>query len=150
MALECYQNTSTAFLLSQRHPKEPQLDVEGLNDSTTDLFGLKPSDLQTSVSIADGVATGTLLNIPTDSEFYTNAGFDSSIGTHFLVIKATPYTEGDTVSFTIGQSSGTLDSDGILVLQMYAERQALPLTFTESGETSLEVEIDLSSLTLEV
>lgn len=67
-----------------------------------------------------------------------------------MVVKATPYTEGDTVSFSIGQTTGTLDSDGILVLQMYAERMALPLTFTESGETSLETVIDLSSLELEV
>ena len=94
--------------------------------------------------------SGTLKNIPTDNEFYTTAGFDSSLGTNFLVVKATPSVESNKVQFSFNGTTKNLDPDGILVLQMTNEKKSLSVVFTEkNGSTAVSTyTLKLTGLTL--
>lgn len=115
-----------------------------------DLFGLTASDLQNNAVVVDNTVSGTLNKIPTDSEFYTNAGFDASLGTNFVVVKAEPTDDSNTVEFTFNGNTHTLDSDMILVLQMTNAKKSLKVTFTEkNGATTVSTyELKLSGLYL--
>ena len=132
------------------HPSPATLDVSAFSDDTVDLFGLKASDLQENASITDETMSGTLKNIPTDNEFYTTAGFDSSLGTNFLVVKATPSVESNKVQFSFNGTTKNLDPDGILVLQMTNEKKSLSVVFTEkNGSTTVSTyTLKLTGLTL--
>lgn len=115
------------------------------SDNTEDLFGKTVNDLQSDVSIESGVVSGTLNYI----DDYTSAGFDMSQGNHFLVVKATSAT-GATTTSTIDGRTVTLDSDGILVLQMTEAKKALDLIFNSTlpnGDKNT-VKVKLSGLTL--
>lgn len=120
----------------QLHPSNPQLNVEGFKDDSVDLFGAKASDLQDGVTVTANKARGVLKDLPTTDEFYTNAGFDSTMGTHFLVTKATAKA-GNTIKFTFNGKTSTLDSDGILILQMTDAKLSKKITFKEYDDDTL-------------
>ena len=66
-------------------------------------------------------------------------------------MKATPKTEGDTISFTFNGTTKNLDSDGILVLQMTEEKKSMSIEFVEkSGATTVDTyTLALTGCTLE-
>lgn len=119
--------------------------MSALTDNTVDLFGKTVDDLQTSVSISDGVASGTLKHVAD----YTDAGFDMTEGTNFIVLKATT-DEGTTTTATMEDRTVTLDSDGILIFQMTDAKKAKKLVFeTTDGNETTTKEIALTGLTLQ-
>ena len=119
--------------------------MSALEDATVDLWGKDCDDLQTSISITDGVASGTLKYVAD----YTSAGFDMSQGTNFIALKATVST-GTTVKCKFNSKTTTLDDDGIIVLQMTEAKKALSAVFeaTDATGDKNSVEVKLSGLTL--
>ena len=119
--------------------------MSALTDATVDLWGKDCDDLQTGISITDGVASGTLKYVAD----YTSAGFDMSQGTNFIVLKATVST-GTTVKCKFNSKTTTLDDDGIIVLQMTEAKKALSVVFEATNEVGDKnsVEVKLSGLTL--
>ena len=116
-----------------------------LEDATVDLWGKDCDDLQTGISITDGVASGTLKYVAD----YTSAGFDMSQGTNFIALKATVST-GTTVKCKFNNKTTTLDEDGIIVIQMTEAKKALSAVFeaTDATGDKNSVEVKLSGLTL--
>ena len=119
--------------------------MKALDDATVDLWGKDCDDLQTGVTITDGVASGTLKNVAD----YTSAGFDMSQGTNFIVLKAT-VSEGTTVKLKFNNKTITLDEDGIIVIQMTEAKKDLSAVFEATNEVGDKntVEVKLSGLTL--
>ena len=119
--------------------------MSALTDATVDLWGKDCDDLQTGISITDGVASGTLKYVAD----YTSAGFDMSQGTNFIALKATVST-GTTVKCKFNNKTHTLDEDGIIVLQMTEAKKALSVVFeaTDAIGDKNSVEVKLSGLTL--
>ena len=119
--------------------------MSALEDATVDLWGKDCDDLQTGISITDGVASGTLKYVAD----YTSAGFDMSQGTNFIALKAT-VSEGTTVKLKFNNKTTTLDSDGIIVIQMTEAKKALSAVFeaTDATGDKNSVEVKLSGLTL--
>ena len=119
--------------------------MSALTDATVDLWGKDCDDLQTGISITDGVASGTLKYVAD----YTSAGFDMSQGTNFIALKATVST-GTTVKCKFNNKTHTLDEDGIIVLQMTEAKKALSAVFEATNEVGDKnsVEVKLSGLTL--
>lgn len=122
-----------------------------MTDNTVDIFGLHINDLQTSVAISSSnVLSGTLNNIDasTHSAFYSASGFDASAGTNFLTLKATSVS-GATIKCKFNGTTHTLDSDGIMVMQMTEAKksQSVEFTTTKDGDTN-KVTLALSGLTL--
>lgn len=119
--------------------------MTSFDDDTVDLFGKTVTDLQSNVSVSNGVASGSLKYIAD----YTSAGFDMSQGNHFVVLLAETEA-GTTTTATIDDRTFTLDDDGILVFQMTEAKKAKSLVFTTSdGEKETVKTIALSGLTLE-
>ena len=119
--------------------------MSALTDATVDLWGKDCDDLQTSISITDGVASGTLKYVAD----YTSAGFDMSQGTNFIALEAKVST-GTTVKCKFNSKTTTLDEDGIIVLQMTEAKKALSAVFEATNEVGDKnsVEVKLSGLTL--
>ena len=93
------------------------------------------------VEINDTKVTGT--------SKYVNSSpkFSKSAKGNFLAIKVEEATKGDTINWELSQAktkgSGTLDEDGILVVQLHSNTQTITL---KNGETNKI--LDLTSLTL--
>lgn len=93
------------------------------------------------VEINDTKVTGT--------SKYVNSfpKFSKSAKGNFLAIKVEEATKGDTINWELSQAktkgSGTLDEDGILVVQLHSNTQTITL---KNGETNKI--LDLTSLTL--
>ena len=119
--------------------------MSALEDATVDLWGKDCDDLQTGISITDGVASGTLKYVAD----YTSAGFDMSQGTNFIALKAN-VSAGTTVKCKFNSKTITLDDDGIIVLQMTEAKKALSVMFeaTDAIGDKNSVEVKLSGLTL--
>ena len=119
--------------------------MSALTDATVDLWGKDCDDLQTGISITDGVASGTLKYVAD----YTSAGFDMSQGTNFIALKAN-VSAGTTVKCKFNSKTTTLDEDGIIVLQMTEAKKALSVVFeaTDAIGDKNSVEVKLSGLTL--
>lgn len=119
--------------------------MSALEDATVDLWGKDCDDLQTGISITDGVASGTLKYVAD----YTSAGFDMSQGTNFIALEAKVST-GTTVKCKFNSKTTTLDEDGIIVLQMTEAKKALSVVFEATNEVGDKnsVEVKLSGLTL--
>ena len=119
--------------------------MSALEDATVDLWGKDCDDLQTGISITDGVASGTLKYVAD----YTSAGFDMSQGTNFIALQANVST-GTTVKCKFNSKTTTLDEDGIIVLQMTEAKKALSVVFeaTDAIGDKNSVEVKLSGLTL--
>ena len=119
--------------------------MSALTDATVDLWGKDCDDLQTTVSISDGVISGTLKYVAD----YTSAGFDMSQGTNFIALKAT-VPSGCTTKCKFNSKTVTLDADGIIVLQMTEAKKALDVTFETTSQTGDKnsVTLALSGLTL--
>ena len=119
--------------------------MSALTDATVDLWGKDCDDLQTGISITDGVASGTLKYVAD----YTSAGFDMSQGTNFIALKTT-VSEGTTVKCKFNSKTTTLDDDGIIVLQMTEAKKSLSAVFEATNEVGDKnsVEVKLSGLTL--
>ena len=93
------------------------------------------------VEINDTKVTGTSKYVESFPKFSRNAKGN------FLAIKCEEATKGDTIEWELSQAtkkgSGTLDEDGILVVQLTSNTQTI--TF-KNGETSKK--LDLTGLTL--
>lgn len=141
-----YLSISAVYLYTQLHPSEPRLKVEVFGDNTVDLFGKTVNDLQSGVSISNNTISGDLKYIAD----YTSAGYDMTNGTNFVVTKATPTAEGNTIEVTLDGVTKTLDEDGILITQMNEARKSMSITYTEKadGETVDTYTLALSGLTL--
>ena len=122
--------------------------MSALTDATVDLWGKDCDDLQTGISITDGVASGTLKYVAD----YTSAGFDMSQGTNFIALQANEakVSTGTTVKCKFNSKTTTLDEDGIIVLQMTEAKKALSVVFEATNEVGDKnsVEVKLSGLTL--
>lgn len=137
------------------HPNDPSLDVAvDVNISATeDLFGAKVTDLQSNVSIRNSAITGTLLDLDTTefADFYSTAGFNPSISTHFLALHIGAQ-DGATIQVELigGDSEGhpvTLDADGLIVLQIRNKSQKVKVTATKNTDVETKT-FDLTGLTL--
>ena len=119
--------------------------MSALTDATVDLWGKDCDDLQTGISITDGVASGTLKYVAD----YTSAGFIMDSGHNFIVLQAN-VSAGTTVKCKFNSKTTTLDDDGIIVLQMTEAKKALSVVFeaTDAIGDKNSVEVKLSGLTL--
>ena len=116
-----------------------------MTDATVDLWGKDCDDLQSTVSISDGVISGTLKYVAD----YTSAGFDMSQGTNFIALKST-VPSGCTTKCKFNSKTTTLDEDGIIVIQMTEAKKALDVVFETTSATGDKnsVTLALSGLTL--
>ena len=119
--------------------------MSALTDATVDLWGKDCDDLQTGISITDGIASGTLKYVAD----YTSAGFIMDDGHNFIALVANVST-GTTVKCKFNSKTTTLDEDGIIVLQMTEAKKALSAVFeaTDATGDKNSVEVKLSGLTL--
>lgn len=119
--------------------------MQALEDATVDLWGKDCDDLQSTISISDGVISGTLKYVAD----YTSAGFDMSQGTNFIALQSI-VPSGCTTKVKFNSKTTTLDEDGIIVLQMTEAKKALDVTFETTSQTGDKnsVTLALSGLTL--
>ena len=105
-----------------------------------EVLGVDVSTLQ-EVEINDIKVTGTSKYVESFPKFSRNAKGN------FLALKCDEATKGETIEWELSQAktkgSGTLDEDGILVVQLTSNTQTV--TF-KNGETSKQ--LDLTGLTL--
>ncbi len=98
------------------------------------------TDLQ-DVQIEGDKVTGTSKYVQSFSKFSKNAKGN------FLAVKCDEATKGDTINWELSEAktkgSGTLDEDGVLIVQLYSNTQKI--TF-KNGETTKV--LDLTGLTL--
>ena len=98
------------------------------------------TDLQ-DIQLQDTKVTGTSKYV---EEF---PKFSKGAKGNFLAIKCEEATKGDTINWELSEAktkgSGTLDNDGILVVQLHSNTQKITL---KNGETSKV--LDLTGLTL--
>ena len=105
-----------------------------------EVLGVDVSTLQ-EIEINDTKITGTSKYVESFPKFSKNAKGN------FLALKCEEATKGDTVEWELSEAKtkgkGTLDEDGILVVQLTSNTQTV--TF-KNGETSKK--LDLTGLTL--
>ena len=105
-----------------------------------EVLGMEVNLIQ-KIEISDTKVTGTLKYVEDFPKFSENAKGN------FLAIKCDEATKGDTINWELSEAqvkgSGTLDEDGILVLQITSNTQKVTL---KNGETSKV--LDLTGLTL--
>ena len=98
------------------------------------------SDLQDAQIDGDKV-TGTSKYVQSFPKFSKNAKGN------FLAIKCDEATKGDTINWELSEAktkgSGTLDEDGVLIVQLHSNTQKITL---KNGETTKV--LDLTGLTL--
>lgn len=103
-------------------------------------MGVNVSDLQ-EVEVNDTKITGTSKYVQSFPKFSRNAKGN------FLAIKCEEATKGETIEWELSEAKtkgkGTLDEDGILIVQLHSNTQTITL---KNGETSKK--IDLTGLTL--
>ena len=99
------------------------------------------TDLQ-DAQLQDNKVTGTSKYVESFPKF------SKSAKGNFLAIKCDEATNGDTINWELSEAktkgSGTLDEDGILVLQLHSNTQTITL---KNGETSKV--LDLKGLVLQ-
>lgn len=105
-----------------------------------DVLGMQISDLQ-EIELNDNKITGTSKYVQSFPKFSRNAKGN------FLAIKCDEATKGETIKWELSEAktkgSGTLDEDGILVVQLHSNTQTITL---KNGETTKV--LDLTGLTL--
>lgn len=110
------------------------------------MLGKNASDLQSNISIENGIISGTLNYI----DDYSSAGFtgDEKSG-YFLALKATPVDGAVTTVQVIGGLHGaaTLDADGLAVLRIINTNQSVQFVTTKNG-TSETYNYSLAGLIL--
>lgn len=123
----------------QLHPKEPSKTVT-LSLPEGEVLGINVTELQ-EVELNDTKVTGTSKYVESFPKFSRNAKGN------FLAVKCDEATNGDTINWELSEAktkgSGTLDEDGILVVQLHSNTQTI--TF-KNGKTSKK--LDLTGLTL--
>ena len=111
------------------------LTVVAAEDSDGDLFGKVASDLQSNITINEGVISGTLKYISD----YSAAGFtgDEKSG-NFLALKFTPVTGATTTVEVLGGLHGasTLDADGLIVCRIMNTNQQIKVVTTKNSQSS--------------
>ena len=99
------------------------------------------TDIQDSVQIKANKVSGTSKYVESFPKF------SKSAKGNFLAIKCDEATKGETINWELSEAktkgSGTLDEDGILVVQLHSNTQKITL---KNGETSKV--LDLTGLTL--
>lgn len=128
------------------HPNSPSLDVAVFDDDTVDLLGKSASDLMDGVTIADGVATGTLKYVTDYTGF---SGDVSEQSGNYIVLVAESVSGATITAQVVGGLHGpvTLDSDGILIARLTENATGVKFTTTK-GTDSKTVVIDVTGLTL--
>ena len=105
-----------------------------------EVLGMNVSDIQ-DVKIEDTKVTGTSKYLESFPEFSDNAKGN------FLAVKCEEATKGETINWELSEAtvkgSGTLDEDGILVVQLHTNTQKLTLKNEETSKI-----LDLTGLTL--
>lgn len=126
-------------MLIQLHPSPATKQVT-VAVPESQVLGVDVNTLQ-EVEINDNKVTGTSKYVESFPQF------DKDAKGNFLALKCEEATRGDTVEWELSEAqskgSGTLDSDGILVVQLYSNTQTV--TF-KNGETSKK--LDLTGVTL--
>lgn len=109
------------------------------------MLGKNASDLQSNISINNGVISGTLNYISDYSSAFTE---DEKSG-HFLALKATPEDGAVTTVQVMGGLHGasTLDADGLAVLRIMNTNQYIQYVSTKNGK-SVTVNLSLSGVIL--
>ena len=125
--------------LKKQLPSPAQKTVT-INLPEGEVLGMEVNSIQ-EIEINDTKVTGTLKYVEDFPKFSENAKGN------FLAIKCDEATKGDTINWELSEAkikgSGTLDEDGILVLQIASNTQKVTL---KNGETSKV--LDLTGLTL--
>lgn len=107
------------------------LSVDADISEATDLFGKTVSDLQENVALGTDAISGTLKFV----EDYTSAGYDMSLGNHFIALHAES-NDGAVITCQVsGGSEVTLDEDGIVICQLADNTKTITLKATKDGET---------------
>ena len=123
----------------QLHPKEPSKTVT-LSLPEGEVLGINVTELQ-EVELNDTKVTGTSKYVESFPKFSRNAKGN------FLAVKCDEATKGDTINWELSEAktkgSGTLDEEGILVVQLHSNTQTITL---KNGETAKV--LDLTGLTL--
>ena len=105
-----------------------------------EVLGIDVSSLQ-EVELNDTKVTGTSKYVESFPQF------DKDAKGNFLALKCEEATKGDSIEWELSEAqtkgSGTLDEDGILVVQLHSNTQTI--TF-KNGETSKK--LDLTGVTL--
>ena len=118
------------------------------------LFHPKPATKKVTVAVPEGQVLGvdvnTLQEVEVNDTKATGTSkyiesfpqFDKDAKGNFLALKCEEATKGDTVEWELSQAKtkgkGTLDSDGILVVQLTSNTQTI--TF-KNGETSKKMDL---------
>ena len=125
--------------LKKQLPSPAQKTVT-INLPEGEVLGMEVNSIQ-EIEINDTKVTGTLKYVEDFPKFSENAKGN------FLAIKCDEATKGDTINWELSEAkikgSGTLDEDGILVLQIASNTQKVTL---KNGEASKV--LDLTGLTL--
>ena len=104
-------------------------------------MGINVTELQDNVQIKENKVSGTSKYVESFPKF------SKSAKGNFLAIKCEEATKGETINWELSEAktkgSGTLDEDGILVVQLHSNTQKITL---KNGETSKV--LDLTGLTL--
>lgn len=122
--------------------------VDPETDEAGALFGKLPSELQTGLSIANGVALGTLKYVTGYTEFSSNPAEQSG---NYIALKVNGAPEGAVIKYQkVGGSLPpvTLDEDRNIVVWMHDHDAVLRFTVTYEGHDTV-VDVDCSHLTYE-
>lgn len=108
-------------------------------------MGKVASDLQSSITISNGVISGTLNEITG----YTGAFSGDEADGHFLALQCTSESGATITVEVVGGQHGpsTLDSDGLIVCRIASTSQQIKVVATKSGQSTEKVYL-LTGLTL--
>ena len=99
------------------------------------------TDIQDNIQLKENKVTGTSKYVESFSQF------SQSAKGNFLAVKCEEATKGETINWELSEAKtkgkGTLDEDGILVVQLHSNTQTITL---KNGDTSKV--LDLTGLTL--
>lgn len=113
------------------------LTVRAATDDDGDLFGKDASDLQSNITINNGVISGTLNYI----SGYTDAFSGDEANGHFLALQCTS-VEGATITVEVlggAHGASTLDEDGLIVCRIANTNQQIKVVTTKEGQSSIQI-----------
>lgn len=103
--------------------------------ASVDLFGKTASDLQSGITIDESTTPARITGTSKHIANYSGAGFDATKGTNFVVLHATAQTGATITATTVGddERKQTLDSDGIIILQINDKTTGVTFTATKDN-----------------
>ena len=127
-------------MLNLIHPVKPSKTVT-IELPEGEILGLNVTDLQDNIQVKDNKVTGISKYVDSFPKF------SKSAKGNFLAIKCDEATKGDTIKWELSEAktkgSGTLDEDGILIVQLHSNTQKITLKNNETTKV-----LDLTGLTL--